>query len=151
MSFLGPVRIQDVLPYVPHRPPMVWVDKILLAEATHGECVIHMKRESLFWCPEGLRKSSCLEFIAQSYGYGSVAYDHRVDPSAKPLTKTFLASFKDVWFADAARFASIQSGDDVVVRYSGVRKKGAIIIFEGEALHQGDSLCRAQLKVFCES
>lgn len=147
----GRVRIQDVLPYVPHRPPMVWVDEIMSFGETDGECRIHINAGGLFLGPEGLRKTSCLEFIAQSYGYCSVAYDHKIDPNAKPLKNAFLASFKDAVFADAARFAQVKIGDDVTVRFSGVRKLGPIVIFSGSAHHQGDELCRAQIKVFCES
>ncbi len=147
----GRVRIQDVLPYVPHQPPMVWVDEIISFEATSGECAIHMRPGSLFLGPEGLRKSACLEFIAQSYGYCSVAFDHKVDPNAKPLKKAFLASFKDAVFADSARFARVRVGDAVRVRFSGVRNVGPIVVFSGSANHDGEELCRAQIKVFCES
>lgn len=130
---------------------MVWVDEIVSFEATSGECRIRMHAGGLFLGPEGLRKTSCLEFIAQSYGYCSVAYDHKVDPNAKPLKKAFLASFKDAVFADQSRFARVRTGDDIAVRFSGVRKVGAIVIFSGSAHHEGDELCRAQIKVFCES
>lgn len=145
------MRIQDILPYVPHRPPMVWVDEILAYGETEGECRIHIRENGLFLGPEGLRKTSCLEFIAQSYGYCSVAYDHKVDPNAKPLQKAFLASFKDAVFADQGRFGQIQIDDDITVRFSGVRKLGPIVIFSGSAYHNGDELCRANLKVYCET
>ncbi len=144
------LKIQDIMPYVPHRPPMVWVDEIVSYQATSGECKIHMKKGSLFLGPEGLRKSSCLEFIAQSYGYCSVAYDFSVDPSAQPLQKAFLASFKDAVFADAAEFAKVKVGDYLALRFSGVRKVGQIVIFTGQALHNDVELARGQIKVFCE-
>lgn len=151
MSFSGRVQIQDVLPYVPHKPPMVWVDEIIASDASSGECAVRMRSDALFWGPEGLRKSSCLEFIAQAYGFASVAYDHRIDLNAKPLKRTFLAQFKDATFASAARFAAVRPGDEIHVRYSGVRKIGSIIMFAGQASHNGDLLAQAQLKVFCES
>lgn len=147
----GNVNILDVLPYVPHRPPMVWVDEIAKFEATSGECIIHMKAGGTFLGPDGLRKSSCLEFIAQSYGYCSVAYDHSVDPNAKPLKNAFLASFKDVVFADASVFAKVKIDDRLHVYFSDVRKLGSIVVFNGRALHNGAELARANIKVFCET
>ena len=144
-------NIRDVLPFVPHRPPMVWVDEIVTFDETSGECRVVMLDGAHFLGAEGLRSTSCLEFIAQAYGYCSVAFSRQKDPNAPPLKKAFLASFKDVVFADSARIAQVKVGDLVQAKFSGVRHIGPIALFNGVAVHAGEVICQAQLKVFCES
>lgn len=144
-------NIRDVLPFVPHRPPMVWVDEIMTFEATSGECRVTMRDGAHFMSPDGLRSSSCLEFIAQAYGYCSVAYSRQKDPNSPPLKKAFLASFKDVIFADGDRIRQVKAGDHLLAKFSGVRQIGPITMFNGVAIHDGTVICQAQLKVFCES
>ena len=62
--------ISEVLAYAPHRAPMVWVDEVISFSdnAQGGECLIKIKSEGHYMGPKGLRASSCVEFIAQSYG-----------------------------------------------------------------------------------
>lgn len=143
--------IADILPLVPHRPPLVWVDEIIHFDATSGEAAVDIKPGAYFLGPDGLRASSCLEFIAQAYGYCSVAYGRLQNPDAPPLKRAFLASFKDAVFTESARMAAVKIGDRVHARFSGVRHIGPITMFNGEVLHYGGVLCSAQLKVFCES
>jgi len=143
--------IREILPLVPHRPPLVWVDEIVRFDATSGESVVIMKPDAYFWSAEGLRGSSCLEFIAQSYGYCSVAYTKQQNPAAPPLKKAFLASFKDATLAKPERIQQVKAGDRIHVRYSGVRNIGPITLFNGEVLHNDEVICASQLKVFCES
>lgn len=143
--------ISKVLNYVPHRPPMVWVDEIITFDENSGECAVMVKNDAHFLGPEGLRATSCLEFIAQSYGYCSVAFTLEKDPNSAPLKKAFLASFKDVKWAEPSRMAKVAVGDELRVKFEGVRHIGPITMFDGEAIHKGEVLCSAGLKVFCES
>ncbi len=144
-------NIREVLNFVPHRPPMVWVDEILKFDENSGECLLIIKDGAHFMGSEGLRATSCLEFIAQAYGYCSVAYSRRKDPNWKPLKKAFLASFKEATFVEPARMAQIKVGDQIKVAFTGVRNIGPITLFDGHASHNGDILCQSQMKVFCES
>lgn len=142
-------HIDDLYDLVPHRPPMVWIDEIVEFTATSGECRVVIKNGELYMGPEGLRTSSCLEFIAQAYGLCSMGYKRAKNPAARPLKRAFLASFKDVRL-DFARLAAVRAGDVITVKYWGVRQIGAITMFNGNAVHNGDILCDAGLKVFSE-
>ncbi len=145
-----PLEVKDILPLVPHRPPMVWVDELISFSATEGSCRVHMHKEGLFLGPEGLRASSCLEFIAQAYGFCSMAHKRTQDPATKPFKRAFLASFKDARFASDQRMREVKVGDDIIVKYWGVRHLGSITVISGEARHRDDVICSAQMKIFTE-
>ncbi|MGE4133650.1 MAG: hypothetical protein AB7F86_18580 [Bdellovibrionales bacterium] len=146
-----PVKtVQEVLPLVPHRPPMVWIDEIVAVEADSGECRVRMSEDRHFWGRQGLRPSACLEFIAQAYGFCSVAYGLAQRPDKPPLKRAFLAAFKDVDFASDAAFDKVVSGEDLRVLIGGVRQIGPITMFSGRVLHKETELCHGQMKVFSE-
>ena len=144
------IHVNEVLPFVPHRPPMVWVDEILTFSATSGECLVELKDTGLFLGPEGLRPTSCLEFIAQAFGFCSVAHDRQTAPEAPPLSKAYLAAFSQVTFAPREQFKNLRPGDQVHLRFWDLRKIGPIRAFRGEAAFNGQTLCAGVLKVFCQ-
>lgn len=145
------IKLEEIYQFVPHRPPMVWVDEIVSFSDHSGACAIHIKSDGHYMGTDGLRPSSCLEFIAQAYGYCSVAYKYSQNPNTSPLKRAFLAAFKDVELPDAATLKRITGGTSVIARFSGVRQIGPITMLDGEVVHDGAVICRANLKVFCEN
>jgi predicted hotdog family 3-hydroxylacyl-ACP dehydratase len=143
--------LSEILPFVPHRPPMVWVDEIVKFDESSGECRVTIKKDAHFLGPDGLRPSSCLEFIAQAYGYCSMAYTRMKEPESGPLKRAFLASFKDATFTTPDLMGRVKEGDQLQIKFFGVRQIGPITMFNGQALHDGEILCETQMKVFCES
>lgn len=96
----------------------------------------------------GLRPSSCLEFIAQAYGYGSACHKIQTQGlNAKPAARAFLASFKDVKFAPPQAF-QVPADTTLDIRVTSVRQVAAIASIKGQVLCHGKELCRASLKVF---
>src|SRR5690242_13635939 len=90
------VPVKEIEPYLPHRPPMVWIDDVLVFSEKAGECRVILKPDGHYFGLEGLRATSCLEFIAQAYGFISVCHHiYIMDPNSKPLSKAFLASIKN--------------------------------------------------------
>lgn len=145
------VPIQDILRYVPHRPPMVWIDKVKSWSSQDGECEIHIKSDAHYMGPKGLRNTSCLEFIAQSYGYSHTCHIvHDLDPQSNGMSKAYLASFNSVEFAAPEVFAAIKDGDVLNVRVHNARKIGPITAFKGEVIWRNQVICSAKMKVFCE-
>ncbi|NJL25529.1 MAG: hypothetical protein HC902_10395 [Calothrix sp. SM1_5_4] len=59
----------DIMSYIPHRPPMVWIDEVTDYSASGGECLVRVKQNALYMGPQGLRASSCLELMAQAYAF----------------------------------------------------------------------------------
>ncbi len=145
------VDFQKILPYSPHRPPMVWIDAVTEYGATAGECVVRVKKDALYMDPDGLRPSACIEFIAQAYGYMSIAYRiYESQPNAKPLKRAFLASIKDARTCSPERLHDVREGDELKVKISGVRMLGPITLFNGQVIRGDELLCTAQMKVFSE-
>ena len=131
---------------------MVWIDEVLNYGAREGVCLVRIKKDALYMDPEGLRASSCLEFIAQAYGYMSIAYRiYESEPDAKPLKRAFLASIKDAKTCAADRLREVRDGDELEVKISGIRSMGPITLFNGQVVRGEELLCSAQMKVFSES
>lgn len=147
------VQVQDIWQYIPHKPPMVWIDQITDYGATAGECIVNIKKDAHYMDGEGiLRASSCVEFIAQAYGFMSICYRvYESQPNAKPLKRAFLASFKDVDFCPEETMRAVKDGDRLVVKISGVRAMGPINLFQGQVFKGDQLLCETNMKVFSES
>jgi predicted hotdog family 3-hydroxylacyl-ACP dehydratase len=146
-----PIEVKDIWEFAPHRPPMVWVDQILEYGANHGESLVHIKADAHYMNENGLRPSSCLEFIAQSYGFISICHRKFTgDPVHQAPRRAFLASFKDAMFCPETLLKSVRAGDILNVRISGVRQMGPIILFQGQVHRGNELLCESQMKVFSE-
>lgn len=131
---------------------MVWIDEVVDYGAREGACVVRIKKDALYMDPEGLRASSCIEFIAQAYGYMSIAYRiYESEPNAKPLKRAFLASIKDAKTCAPDRLREVREGDELQVKISGIRALGPITLFNGQVVRGEELLCSAQMKVFSES
>ena len=130
---------------------MVWVDQVLQYGAVSGECLVKVKDDALYMSEDGMRASACVEFIAQSYGFMSIAYRvFESNPDAKPLKRAFLASINDAVFAPHETMAKVRGGDQLVVKLSKVRIRGQITVFHGLVLKGEEVLCDADMKVFSE-
>lgn len=144
-----PVKVHDLLSWVPHRAPMIWLDEITDFSETACSARITLKGDGLYMEPGGLRLSSCLEFIAQSYGYGSACFKLQRDGSeAKPVLRGFLASFKDVQFAPLSQFQGLKAGQTLSIHVTGIRQKSSITLLHGTVNVDGAQLCQADLKIF---
>lgn len=72
-------QIKDLITYLPHRPPMVWVNRVAEVGRDYkglaGVCIVDIDKDSLY-VNDGkeLRASSAIEFTAQGFGYLKAAY-----------------------------------------------------------------------------
>ena len=145
------IPVREVEKYLPHRPPMVWIDEVVRFSEKAGECRVTLKADGLYMGAEGLRPTSFLEFVAQAYGFISVCHHvYILDPNSKPLSKAFLASIKNTELPDRATLAELRPGDTLNITIDGVRQMGPIVIFRGQVHCKGATLCTAQMKVFKE-
>jgi len=145
------VPVQTVEAYLPHRPPMVWIDDVLSYSEKQGHCRIRLKAEGLYMEGDTLRASSCLEFIAQAYGFISVCHHiYIMDPDSKPLSKAFLASIKDAQLPSPEILSSLRAGTELTIHIDGVRAMGPIVMFRGKIMQDDRTICEAQMKVFKE-
>lgn len=147
-----PTDFQRIYPYSPHRPPMIWIDEVVEYGADRGEALVRIKSDAGYMDKSGVRASSCLEFIAQAYGYTSIAWRiYEADPNAKPLKRAFLAAIKNARFCTPDRLRLLTDGDVLHVRISDVRSRGSLTTFTGRVFRSTELLCEAQMTVFSES
>lgn len=145
------VPVATIERYLPHRPPMVWIDDVLSFSEKQGHCRVRLKSDGLYMDTDGLRPTAFIEFIAQAYGFMSVCHHiYIMDPNSKPLTKAFLASIKEAKLPQQNELANIGAGDELVITINGVRQRGSIVMFKGIVSCGERLLCEAEMKVFKE-
>ena len=146
------IPVKEIWEFAPHRPPMVWVDEVLNYSATGGETCLTLRPDGHYLGDGGvLRPTSCLEFIAQSYGFISVCHrQFSGDPVSQTPKRAFLASFNDAKFGSRKLLRSVKPGDALRIQVKGVRLMGPIISFSGQVSRGPDVLCESRMKVFSE-
>ena len=92
------MRSSDLIEYLPHRPPMVWVDKVVDVGDDYkmftGTISVEIDKKALYVCNgKELRASAAIEFTAQAFGYLKAAYQVKHNFSAPP-TVTYLAGVR---------------------------------------------------------
>lgn len=142
-----PVPTSELADWLPHRPPMVWIDDVVQCDDDIGECTVRLKDDGLYFSEEGLRATSLVEFIAQSFGYIS-ACRSRESGETRKTSKAFLVSIGSAEFGDSTQ---VRAGDVLRVRISNVKRIGPITLFDGQVLlASGSVLGKASLKVYAE-
>ena len=148
---MRPIPVNEISNYLPHRPPMVWIDEVLHYAEKEGECRVILKEGEHYLGAQGLRPSSCLEFIAQAYGFISACYHiYVLDPNARPLNKAFFASIKNGNLPRPQDVANLRAGNELRIRIQGVRQLGQIVTLTGQVIHESTVLAEAQIRIFRE-
>jgi len=143
------IAAPEIQKYIPHRPPMVWIDWVTAYGPSAGECIVDIKEDALYMSPDGLRQSSLIEFIAQTYGFVWICHVTRnLDPTSKGMSVAMLAAFKDVKFAPPSVLRKVKAGDSLVCKISGIRNMGPITGFRGQVLLGETILAEAQMRTF---
>ena len=90
--------VEDLLSYLPHRPPMVWVSRVASVGKDYkglaGSCLIDIDKNALYVSNgKHLRGSSAIEFTAQAFGYLKAAYQV-IHKFSDPPRKTYLTGVR---------------------------------------------------------
>ncbi len=151
MSTSFPRPVADFLETIPHRPPFVWIDEVVSVTAESGVCAVVLKPDALFMSPDGLRRSSYLEFMAQGFGYIRAAQTSiGLTPGKAVPKKAFLVSIQDGVYADTENLRPA-AGSRLTVEITGIREVGPITLFSATVRGaEGATLVQARLKVFSE-
>lgn len=135
--------MNELLEYLPHRPPAVWID-----EATPDACYVELKTDAPYMTGGKLRRTSLIEFIAQSFGYQAAAkaLASKVKPSKS--SKAYLVAVTKCALKDTGE---LKSGDRLKIVISDINQVGPITLFNSTVTDpHGTELARASLKVFSE-
>lgn len=141
-----PVSTSALKEYLPHRPPMIWVDEIVSADETSGEGRVRWNPSALYCTAGKTRPSAAIEFAAQTFGYSRVVWLMRSTPEASHLCRrAFLVGVRDFeWSGELASEAFL-------VRVEGIRVLGPLTLFRTEVRSaEGALLANGHLKVFSE-
>lgn len=90
--------ISELLESLPHRPPMVWIDRVVSVgkdyKGLSGVCEVDVDSKALYVSNgEHLRGSSAIEFTAQGFGYLKAAYQ-KIHKFTDTPSKTYLAGVR---------------------------------------------------------
>lgn len=141
----------DFIETLPHRPPFIWIDEVVEVTPDGGTCAVTLRPDALYMGPEGLRRSSALEFMAQGFGYVRAAQSETgLLPGRAPPTKAFLVSIQDAVYSESPGTPP-SAGTRLSIEISGFREVGPITLFSAAVKLPGDEiLAQARLKVFSE-
>jgi hypothetical protein len=130
---------------LPHRPPMLWVDKVLWSRDGEGECLVELKRDAHYYDSGEIRTSSFIEWMAQSYGLVSAVSDNAGTPK-----KAFLAAISN---ANFNLEKIVGSNDKRLVIYTSLKcRLDNLYVVDSTVRFDGcpDVLASATLKLYTE-
>ncbi len=140
--------IEELLPYLPHRPPMIWIDELHQITSNGGSCLVHLKKESHYMDDSGPRSTSAIEWMAQAYGYICAARSHQQNPqSIITPSKAFLVQIRDASFIEP-----LPESGTLLIELQEKRSLGALSLVTGRVKEYstGKTLIEAELKLFAE-
>jgi len=135
-------KYPDVITLIPHRPPMLLVDKILCVEQTTGEVSAQVDKNHLFLREDGtLAPETYCELIAQ--GFGACEATRRLQKGLSLEGGGYLANLRDMQVLASAKLA-----DQLTIRTEKIDECFSTYIVRGEILRQGIKLAQATVYIF---
>lgn len=142
------VPVSDIISYLPHRDPMVWVDRVVEVGKDYkgitGSCRIKLDPTMLFVSQGKLRGSCAVEFTAQAFGYLKAAYQVIYKITDLP-SETYLTGIRSC----DANFESIDLSEqkELEVRISVLREMLPITYIRGELFLPGSDTMLAAVEI----
>ncbi len=147
------IKVVELLEWIPHRLPMIWIDSVTHFSEEGGECLVKLKKDEAYMDCEGLRASSLIEFMAQAHAFISICANRR-DPNNKIPERAFLASIREAILPLNNDLKALQVGTVLRIQTSGHRKMGSITLFSGQVQVEGENekkfIASAEFKVFSD-
>ncbi len=146
--------VSELIPYLPHRPPMVWVNHVKSVGKDYkglaGTCIVRLDASALYTSNgEQLRGSAAIEFTAQGFGYLKAAYQviHKFND---PPSKTYLTGVRACQ-ADFSKL-DLEKATELEVRISVLRELLPITYVKGEIYLAGTDtkLGEAEIQVYVD-
>ena len=152
-----PIPVEELQAWVPHRPPMVWVNEVLWATADEGECRVRLDAKAHYFSESGLRLSTLIEWVAQAYGYvqasRALIRNSAGGGNTHRPSKAYLVGLRDTeFFAGPTQIRhQLQPGEEASVIVRRVRELGPVSLVDGEVRRPtGERLLKASLKLYAE-
>jgi predicted hotdog family 3-hydroxylacyl-ACP dehydratase len=127
-----PVSVSTFAEYVPHRPPMVWIDEVLSATKTEGVSRIYLDHKALYWKNGDYLSTACIEWVAQSFAYVRSAYAVTIGCEQEwKATNAFLVGIRNAKFFFESHDEELNQAKHLDVFVEKFRQMGPIIKFDG--------------------
>ena len=139
------ITTSQLYDYVPHRPPMIWVDELLEYSETVGRSRTRLDTGALYFSEEGVSPSAGIEFIAQTFAFNNAALLSETNANLRPDQRAFLAAVKNY---HTSNWSSLKHGDELITTVTRLRQLGTISIIRGEIVCGERTVATAELKVF---
>jgi predicted hotdog family 3-hydroxylacyl-ACP dehydratase len=141
--------VSQLLDFLPHRAPAVWIDEVGTVTETRGESFVKLKANAAYMSDGKLRRSSLIEFIAQSFGYQQAAQAVREGRVIEKASKAFLVSVTKCKLSETA---ALKADDTLKISIEDIHNVGPITLFNSVVTDsRGTEYARASLKVFSQN
>lgn len=141
-----PIDTKELTNYLPHRPPMVWIDRVLEYSQDSGVCEVIPKSNSLYIDNNKIMETSALEWMAQSYGFIKDAFLIDQD-NVLPPKKTLFGGVNNAEFFEPLSL-DVKS---YLVYIHNIKIRGPLNTCTSEIKDKNGKLyCRASIKIFAQ-
>ena len=147
-------KVSELFQYLPHRPPMVWVDRVLDVgrndTGIYGVCSVLLEDDALFLKSDGtLNASAAIEFTAQAYGFIRAMY-HVINNIDDTPSRTYLTGVRSC----SANFQGLTQDQlkDLKVNIQLTRELHPLVFVRGEVYLEGQDkpLAETEVQVYAE-
>ena len=139
------IPTDSLLDYIPPRPPMVWVDRLLKFGPDGGIGVTVVNKNALYMTDNELRSSACMEFVAQTYAFNNAAVLKAAGAPVDPNRRAFLAAINDFKILEWPTFPE---GAELITEVKKERQFGLISIITGRITWGDTLIATGELKVY---
>jgi acyl-coenzyme A synthetase/AMP-(fatty) acid ligase len=149
-----PVAIENLRSMLPHRGPAIWIDELLDAQPHMGEASVKIDKCRNYFGPEQVsqlfRETSCVEWVAQTYGYATAMGDILGVHKAAVATRTFIAEVKSAEFYTEHFESASKNGEEIKIKVKCTHDFGKLRVVEGHVYHNTNLLAQISVKLFCD-
>lgn len=141
-----PLSVDKLMEYLPHRPPMIWIDQVLEVTPTSGRAQLTLKKDGLYFKEGRVIPTAPIEWVAQAAGYCAAARALG-SVGAPKLSMALLVGIRDAQFAN---LDSLLPGSVITVQVDIIRELPPLALIRGRVMKDSQEVCQLVLKLFAE-
>jgi len=145
------MKSSEFLSFVPHRPPMIWIDEVVSASSERGECRVFLKPDALYREDGHVLPTSCVEWVAQTFAFVRSAYLIEAGQQGKDQKphEALLVGIRNAKFMFEIGDPEVDNAEEVLIIVDHFREFGPIIMVQGEVrLASGRVLMQGSLRLY---
>ena len=131
---------KDLLDFIPQRPPVVMIDKLLYAGVDKIISGLFIDEKNIFFKDNVLTESGLVENIAQTAAVG-MGFTSKQDKKNVPVG--FIASIKNLKI-----FKLPVAGDEITTEVVVINQVMDITIVKGAVFNDGNCIAQCEMRIF---